>query len=281
MKTKAAKPRCTLCLPVAAVAAAALLSSCVATHRQVFDYGREGGGVLLKGNTQDVKYAGTKIETVPATVYRVGGRQYVAAHPTRYVRRGRSCLLSPLDDYLAYDPTRYEARPDETRTLYGEVVTDHRTGCLMRTQAPWQESLPPGAVQQRPGKLRIPDEDRHNCAEGVILVTSPLHATSNALWAYPLGSAAAVADVPLTAVAIGAAIISGGAYAVYDCFQGHSSPPARNSPRTSRKREKRRRLATRGTEPPPSLQVDALLQNPDAHHRQMTRREAQWEAPCT
>ena len=51
VKTKAAKSRCTLCLPVAV--AAALLSSCVATHRQVFDYGREGGGVLLKGNTQE------------------------------------------------------------------------------------------------------------------------------------------------------------------------------------------------------------------------------------
>ena len=237
VKNKEPKPSHTLCHTVMAAVAAALLSSCVATHRPVFDYGREGEGVLLKGRTQDVKYAGTKIETVPATVYRVGGKQYVAAHPTRYVRRGRSCLLSPLDDYLAYDPTRYEARPDETRTLYGEVVTDRRTGCLMRTQAPWQESLPPGAVQQRPGKLHVPDEDRRYCAGGMILVTSDLHTTSDALWAYPLGSAAAVADVPLTAVAIGAAIVSSGAYAVYDCFQSHSSPASQKQPENKQETE--------------------------------------------
>lgn len=186
-------------IPALALIGAVLLSSCVATHRPVLDYGREGEGILLKGKQQDVKYAGTKIETVPAIVYRAGGKQYVAARPTRFVRRGRSCLLSPLDGYLGYNPTRYEAREDETRTLYGEVETDHRTGCLMRTQAPWQEHLSPGAVQQLPGRLRVPAGDRRYCAEGVVLVTSDLHACSDALWAYPLGAVLAVADVPLTA----------------------------------------------------------------------------------
>lgn len=194
---------------------AAVLSSCVATHNRVFDYGREGEGILLKGETQDVKYAGTKIQTVPTTVYRVGGKQYVAAQAVRFVRRGRPCILSPLDDYLGYNPTRYEARPDEARTLYGEVVTDHRIGCVMRTQAPWQESLPPGAVQQLPGKLRVPAEDRRCCADGVVLVTSDLHACSDALWAYPLGAVLAVADVPLTAAFDSIVVVAQGAIATY------------------------------------------------------------------
>ena len=202
-------------IPALALIGAALLSSCVATHRPVFDYGREGEGILLKGKTQDVKYAGTKIQTVPATVYRVGGKQYVAAQAVCFVRRGRSCLWTSLDDYFGYNPTRHEARPDETRTLYGEVETDHRIGCVMRTQAPWQEFLPPGAVQQLPGKLRVPAEDRRYCTEGVVLVTSDLHACSDALWAYPLGTVLAVADVPLTVAWDGIVVVAQSAIATY------------------------------------------------------------------
>ena len=203
---------------------AALLSSCVATHNRVFDYGREGEGVLLKSDTERVKLAGAEIPIVHATVYRVGGKQYVAGHPARFVRRGKPCFVYPYQ----IDKTYHEARPDETRTLYGEVETGPGTGCLVRTQTPWLESLPPGAVQQQTGKLFNPAGDARYCHNGVVLVTSDLHACSNALWAYPLGTVLAVADVPLTVASAGIVVVAQGAIATYRAIAPAKEKQAEN-----------------------------------------------------
>ena len=194
-----------------ALIGAVLLSSCVATHNRVFDYGREGEGVLLKSEIGRVKLAGAEIPIVRATVYRVGGKQYVAGHPARFVRRGKPCFVYPYQ----IDKTYHEARPDETRTLYGEVETDRGTGCLVRTQTPWLESLPSGTVQQQTDKLFNPAGATRYCHNGVVLVTSDLHACSNALWAYPLGTVLAVADVPLTVAWDGIVVVVQGAMATY------------------------------------------------------------------
>ena len=198
-------------IPVLALFGAALLSSCVTTHRRAFDYGREGEGVLLKSEIEHVKPAGAEIPIVRATVYRVGGKRYVAGHPARFVRRGRPGFVYPFQ----IDNTYQEARPDETRTLYGEVETDPGTGCLVRTQTPWLESLPPGAVQQQPGEPVNPAGVARYCHNGVVLVTSDLHACPDALWAYPLGTVLAVADVPLTVAWDGIVVVVQGAMATY------------------------------------------------------------------
>ena len=198
-------------IPALALIGAALLSSCVATHRRALDYGREGEGVLLKSEIEHVQLAGAEIPIVRATVYRVGGKRYVAGHPARFVRRGRPGFVYPFQ----IDNTYHEARPDETRTLYGEVETDPGTGCLVRAQTPWLESLPPGAVQQQTGKLFNPAGVARYCNNGVVLVTSDLHACSDALWAYPLGTVLAVADVPLTVAWDGIVVVVQGAMATY------------------------------------------------------------------
>ena len=198
-------------IPALALFGAALLSSCVTTHRRAFDYGREGEGVLLKSEIGHAKLAGAEIPIVRATVYRVGGKRYVAGHPARFVRRGRPGFVYPFQ----IDKTYHEARPDETRTLYGEVETDLGTGCLVRTQTPWLESLPPGTVQQQPGEPVNPAGVARYCRNGVVLVTSDLHACPEALWAYPLGTVLAVADVPLTVAWDGIVVVVQGAIATY------------------------------------------------------------------
>ena len=207
-----------------ALIGAALLASCVATHRRVFDYGREGEGILLKGEIERVKPAGAEIPIVHATMYRVGGKRYVAGHPARFVRRGSPGFVYPFQ----IDKTYHEARPDETRTLYGEVETDPGTGCLVRTQTPWLESLPPGAVQQQTGKLFNPARDARYCHNGVVLVTSDLHACSDALWAYPLGTVLAVADVPLTVAWDGIVVVAQGAIATYRAIAPAKEKQAEN-----------------------------------------------------
>ena len=53
------------------------------------------------------------------------------------------------------------------------------------------------------------------CNSGVVLVTSDLHACSDALWAYPLGTVLAVADVPLTVASAGIVVVAQGAIATY------------------------------------------------------------------
>lgn len=191
----------------------ALLPSCVTTHKPVLDYGREGEGVLLKCETTGVVNAGVVDITVPATVYLAGGKRYVAACPARFVRRGRTCI----EGFYECNSIRYEAKADETRMLYGEVAVDPRTGCLVRTQTPWQESLPAGAVLQgQPVKLHIPAGESRACRDGVVLVTSDLHAGADALWAYPLGAVLAVADVPMTAAFAGGAAVVLGATQLYE-----------------------------------------------------------------
>ena len=198
-------------IPALALIGAALLSSCVTTHRRAFDYGREGEGILLKSEIEHAKLAGAEIPIVQATVYRVGGKRYVAGHPARFVRRGRPGFVYPFQ----IDKTYHEARPDETRTLYGEVETDPGTGCLVRTQTPWLESLPPGAVQQQPGEPVNPAGEARYCNNGVVMVTSDLHACSDALWAYPLGTVLAVADMPLTIAWDSIVVVAQGAIATY------------------------------------------------------------------
>ena len=85
----------------------------------------------------------------------------------------------------------------------------------MRTQTPWLESLPPGAVQQQPGEPVNPARVARYCHNGVVLVTSGLRACSDALWAYPLGTVLAVADVPLTVAWDGIVVVVQGAMATY------------------------------------------------------------------
>lgn len=175
--------------------AAVLLNSCVmqsALHRPIFDWGREGDGKLVKGHRDVVEIDDDWHTTVSGvTVYRAGGKLYVAAHPTTFVRRNRTWLITLQDDHPHYIPD-----PDESVLLYGEVVKNSK-GYLVRTDSPWLDSLPAGAVKQS-GKMMMGNHGYCSIKDGIILDASPLGPSAHALWAYPLGTVAAVADVPLT-----------------------------------------------------------------------------------
>ncbi|MBQ2814946.1 MAG: hypothetical protein IJE66_08100 [Akkermansia sp.] len=215
-----------LCLPG--------LSSCIlqsALHRPVFDWGREGSGLLVKGRS-DVLKIGSEWEAVlhSVTVYRADGRMFIEAYPTDYVRRNRAWLLTLEDDH-----PRYEARPTDAPVVYGEVVKD-ASGYLVRTYTPWQDSLPPGAVHQT-GKLLLSTDRRHLCGQGAVLVLTDLQAGPHALWAYPLGTVLAVADMPLTVALHGIAAVAIPVVSTYDQLSGrpyprNQEPPVRHDART-------------------------------------------------
>lgn len=215
------------------------LSSCIlqsALHRPVFDWGREGTGLLVKGSS-DVLKIGDEWEAVvhSVTVYRAGGRMFIEAYPVDFVRRSRDWLLTLEDDH-----PRYVAEPQAAPVVYGEVVQD-ASGYLVRTPTPWQDSLPPGAVRQT-GKLILRADRRHLCSQGALLVLTDLQAGPHALWAYPLGSALAVADVPLTVALHGIVAVAIPVVSTYDQltdrpYPRNQEPPVRQSPQTEQRHE--------------------------------------------
>lgn len=207
------------------------LPSCVlqsALHRPVFDWGREGEALLVEGEPDVLMVCGEwELAAANVPVYRAGGQLFIAAHPARYVRRNRSWLLTLEDDHPSY-----RAEPTGEQVLYGEVKPA-RSGYLERTQSPWQDKLPAGAVLQS-GKLLVTAERRLAFRSGVLLEHSELQAGPHALWAYPLGTVLAVADVPLTVVWHGVAFAALPVVYAYDKltvrpYPRNQEPPVQKS----------------------------------------------------
>ncbi|MBQ8516014.1 MAG: hypothetical protein IJ498_00370 [Akkermansia sp.] len=208
------------------------LSSCImqsALHRPVFDRGREGTGLLVKG-ASDVVQVGEEWELVAdsVTVHHADSRMFIEAHPARFVRRNREWLLTMENDH-----PRYVVEVEEAPVVYGEVIKD-RSGYLVRTQTPWQNNLPSGAVRQS-GKLLLPDAKCYTCNKGIILVSHDLQANAHALWAYPLGSVLTVADAPLTVALHGLFAVAVPVVYTYDKLTGR--PYLRNQEPPVRKHE--------------------------------------------
>ena len=182
-----------------------LLNSCASTlHKYFFAMGREGECVQLAEKN---------------AIYR-------AADGKVYAQGYRTTFTPWPNDYMAdiFHSPQYEKHiepADETTPVWGEVKKTRKG--WQRTDSPWLTSIP--------NPTRIPDsrltkagltlmhaphqaEDKTMFAE----ITTPLHPTAHALYAYPLGMITVFAiDTPATAIGSTAAVL--GAAVTIPCIE--------------------------------------------------------------
>lgn len=181
-----------------------LLSSCVSTlHKYFFAMGREGECVQI----------------AEPPLYRAGdGKVYMKGYRTTF---------SPWpDDYMAdlFHRPRYKnhIEPTEmTSPVWGEMKKTRRG--WERADSPWLTCLPNPTKHpdQRLNKLGLSCmQAAHNELNETVYteVTTPLHSTAHALYAYPLGVLTLFTiDTPATVIGCTAAVLASAVVA--PCFQ--------------------------------------------------------------